>query len=297
VPALFGAGPDDQVYITRRTNDGQTDVIFGDGTQGARLPSGVSNVVATYRTGVGLDGQVDARTLSLLTARPLGVKGAINPLAAAGAAEPAELDDAKQNAPLTVRTIDRVVSVSDVEDFARSFAGIGKAQARLLWNGSAQVVQLTIGGADGQPIAPDAELTINLAKSLRANGDPSLLLRQPLDSFEEHRFTLAVQLDIDQRFEKPDVREAVRTALLDAFSFGRRDFGQSVGEAEILAVVQGIPGVIAANVAHLEDERTSAAGKLLTVGVARFDKDNAFHQAGLLIVNPAHLDLSQDLTP
>src|SRR6185295_4599055 len=111
VPALFGAAPDDQVYTLRRTNDGQTDVIFGDGKQGARLPSGTSNVVATYRTGIGLEAQVAAGTLTLLSKRPLGVRDVSNPVAASGAAPPALIEDARQNAPLTVRTLDRVVSV------------------------------------------------------------------------------------------------------------------------------------------------------------------------------------------
>ena len=160
VPALFGSAPDDQVYVVRRTNDGQSEIIFGDGIHGSRLPGGTSNVVANYRTGIGLAGQVAAQTISLLANRPLGVRSVINPLAAAGAADPASIDDARQNAPLTVRTrIDRVVSVGDVPDFARTFrAGIGKAQSRLLWNGSAQMMQLTVGGADGQPIDSHSDL-------------------------------------------------------------------------------------------------------------------------------------------
>jgi len=154
------------------TDDGQTDVIFGDGKQGARLPSGTASVVVTYRSGIGFDGLVPARSLSLLATRPLGVRSVLNPLDATGAAPPALIEDARQNAPLTVRTLDRVVSVADVEDFARSFAGIGKAQARLLWDGNTQLVHLTVGSADGKVIKIDDPILETLREAIETNADP-----------------------------------------------------------------------------------------------------------------------------
>src|SRR5207253_593631 len=53
VPSFYGAAPDSQVYIVRQRDDGASVVTFGDGERGARLPSGVGNVVATYRFGAG----------------------------------------------------------------------------------------------------------------------------------------------------------------------------------------------------------------------------------------------------
>ena len=58
--------------------------MFGDGTRGARLPSGVNNLRATYRKGLGNDGNVAAEKLTQLITRPLGLKTVSNPLAAAG---------------------------------------------------------------------------------------------------------------------------------------------------------------------------------------------------------------------
>jgi hypothetical protein len=296
VPALFGSAPDDQVYVLRRTNDGQSEIIFGDGITGSRLPTGTSNIVANYRTGIGLAGQVAAQTISLLANRPLGVRSVINPLAAAGAADPATIDDARQNAPLTVRTIDRVVSVGDVEDFAHTFAGIGKAQSRLLWNGTSQVVQLTVGGADGQPIDSHSDLLRNLTSSLLANADPSLVLRMPIDSFVVHNFSLTLALDIDPRFITANVQAAIQALLVQSFSFAERDFGQPVSEAEIVALVQTVPGVIASNVVALTDETTQVTSNELTANVAQFDQDGTFVQATLLLIDPAKIDLSQVLT-
>ena len=76
-----------------------------------------------------------AGQLSMLLTRPLGVKGAINPMDAEGAADREALDDARQNVPLTVLTLDRAVSLKDYEDFSRGFSGIAKALAT--WTGTA----------------------------------------------------------------------------------------------------------------------------------------------------------------
>ena len=98
---------------------------------------------ATYRRGIGLEGLVRAGQLSTLLTRPPGLKSAINPLAADGADEPESFANAQQNAPLTVLTLDRVVSLEDYENFSRGYAGIAKALATWTWDGRTRGVFLT----------------------------------------------------------------------------------------------------------------------------------------------------------
>src|SRR5690606_1767234 len=71
VATFFASGPKDRVYVVRRADDGTTSVHFGDGRQGARLPSGRENVRAVYRTGIGLEGIVDAEQIALMRTQPL----------------------------------------------------------------------------------------------------------------------------------------------------------------------------------------------------------------------------------
>ena len=73
--------------------------------------------------------------MSQLLSRPLGLKEVVNPEAAEGAEDAESRDDARKNAPLTVLTLDRAVSLQDYEDFSRTFAGIAKAQAVWVWDG------------------------------------------------------------------------------------------------------------------------------------------------------------------
>jgi hypothetical protein len=87
VPTLYGQGPSQQVFASLNHADGTTDVFFGDGTEGATLPTGVNNIIASYRIGSGSAGNVAAGAISTLIDRPLGVNGVNNPQAATGGHE------------------------------------------------------------------------------------------------------------------------------------------------------------------------------------------------------------------
>jgi predicted phage baseplate assembly protein len=166
-------GPTERIYITRTDDDGKTTVQFGDGKTGARLPTGQNNVLAAYRQGIGSAGLVRAGQLGLLMTRPLGVREVTNPLDATGAADPESGDDIRQNAPLTLRTLDRIVSLQDYEDFARAFSGITKALATWTWNGQQQGVLITVAGPDRpSSLRHDALLTSLLQSGF---GDRSFL--------------------------------------------------------------------------------------------------------------------------
>ena len=174
VDSLAGVRPKDRNFITKTDDDSKTSVIFGNGEQGARLPTGMANVKSVYRNGIGKPGNVKAEQITLLQSRPLGVKAVINPLRGSGGADKENRDQARENAPLAVMSLDRLVSVQDYADFARTFAGIGKAAARKLSDTKRQLVHVTIAGADDIPIDATSDLYQNLLSALRKFGDPDL---------------------------------------------------------------------------------------------------------------------------
>ena len=63
-PTLVSSASDAQDYTTTLDDSGQTTVVFGDGFNGARPPSGVNNIHARYRKGLGTSGNVAARRRS-----------------------------------------------------------------------------------------------------------------------------------------------------------------------------------------------------------------------------------------
>jgi hypothetical protein len=233
--------PTDREFITKTDDEGKTAVIFGNGQRGARLPTGIENVRAQYRNGIGRAGNVRAEQISQLLSKPLGVKGVINPLCASGGADKESRDTARKNAPLAITALDRLVSVADYADFARTFAGIGKAVAASITDGKRQWVHVTIAGADDIPIDETSDLYRNLLQALHDHGDPY----QPVALQTRELLLLAVsaKLRILPNYQWEPVVTAVRTRLLDTFSFERRELGQDVLLSEAIATIQSVPGV------------------------------------------------------
>lgn len=228
-------------FVARTDDAGVTRVTFGNGAQGARLPTGVENVRAVYRNGIGRDGNVRAGQVSLLVSRPLGVKAVLNPLAAGGGADKEGRDLIRDNAPLSIRALDRLVSVADYADFTRGFAGVAKAAAVRLSAGGRELVHITLAGADDMAIAPTSDLQRNLLAALRLHGDPGLAVQ--VDARELIALVLSARLKIfaDHRWEI--VVAEVRALLLARFGFGARALAQPALLCEVLAAIQGVRGV------------------------------------------------------
>jgi hypothetical protein len=231
----------DRRFVTQTDDEGKTAVIFGNGREGARLPTGIENVRAVYRNGIGKGGNVKAEQISLLSTRPLGAKEVINPLPASGGADREGRDQARKNAPLAIMALDRLVSVQDYEDFARVFAGIGKARAAELSDGRRQIVHLTIAGADDIPIETHSDLYRNLTAALRRFGDPYQAFRIDLRELQLLVLSARVRIHPDYLWEKVEPR--IRATLLDTFSFERRELGQDALLSEAISAMQHVTGV------------------------------------------------------
>ncbi len=240
-PNLYELEDDDHEYVTDLDQTGKATLTFGDGIRGARLPSGVENVKAEYRVGIGAEGNVDAEQISQLMTRPLGVKGVLNPLAATGGADHEQLDDVRRNAPMAVMALDRLVSIQDYADFARTFAGIGKASARLISNGRYEVIHVTVAGADDIPIDVNSDLYRNLLAALQRYGDPQRVVSVAVREMLMLLVNVRVRVMPDYRWQL--VAPEIRAALLDAFSFNRRELGQDVHASDVQTVVQRVRGV------------------------------------------------------
>jgi hypothetical protein len=288
-PTLFGHGSQEHIYVTRTDDDGKTTIEFGDGVAGARLPSGQDNVRATYRKGIGIGGLVKAGQLTSLLTRPLGIKSVVNPEDATGAQDRESLDNARTNAPLTVLTLDRTVSLQDYEDFSRAFAGIAKALATWTWDGQTKRVFITVAGPAGAEIKTDSDTFTNLLTALQQAGDPfvSLLVK----SYRPAHFRFAGNVKVNPDYEMDAVLAGVEQALRQQFSFDVRAFGQPVFLSELIAAVQTVPGVVAMDVNKLY--RADAAATLemhLLAALPETMADGTVVAAELLTLDPAPLD-------
>ena len=284
VPALYGRGAGERVYIARRNDDGTTTITFGDGISGARLPTGQENVRAKYRKGIGLEGNLEAEQISLLISRPQGLKAAKNPMPSTGGDDPESRDGARQNAPLTVLTMDRVVSLQDFEDFARGFAGVAKAIATWSTGGERRGVFVTVAGPNGVAIAD----TTTLAAALRTYGDPYVPIR--VVSYRKTFFRLAADVRCARDRDPEIVKKAIETKLRTAFSFDARSFGQPVFLSEVTALLHSVEGVVSARVTSLETDTQTEAPLLAEVPAGQAAATS--EGAQLLLLDPRPISLT-----
>lgn len=249
VSTLYLADGNARLFETRRSDAGVTSIQFGDGTEGARLHSGHSNVRVKYRKGLGVGGNVNAGALSTLLSRPLGVSGVINPQAANGGEDPEALAHARDNAPLTVLTLERAVSIEDYANFARAFAGIDKVHALWVPAGPARGVFLSIAGVNGAQISDTSKTYASLLDALTTYGDPLVPLRMVNYKPASFRCGLSVKVLADYEIDK--VLAAVAAMLREHFNFINRGFGQTVSVDEVAAIAQVVVGVEAVHVTRL----------------------------------------------
>jgi len=241
VDSLAGLAPDARAFVTLTGDDGVTTVVFGDGSRGMRPPSGFENLRAEYRNGIGPGGNVRAGQVSLLVSRPLGIKDVVNPLRAAGGADRDTLELIRENAPRSLMALDRLVSLSDYADFTRLFAGIAKATAARLGDGTRELVHITVAGVDDMPLDADAELYRNLLTALRELGDPALTVQVAM----RERLALVLQADLKllPAYRWEPVVSAVRARLLERFGFHARALAQPVLLCEVIAAIQSVRGI------------------------------------------------------
>ena len=298
-PTLFGAASNERAYTLSVDEQGRVWVVFGEGVHGARIPTGVNNVRAKYRHGLGYDGNVGSDQLTQLMSRPLGLKSVSNPIAAEGGNDPEPAHQARRTMPLGTRTLGRAVSLLDYEDFAMAFTGVAKAQARVLHLSAGPSIGITIVGQGGAVLSGSNPIWKNLWLALKAGGDPHanvvLLPHQP------STFRIGLKVKRDARYELRPLLTAVEAGLRTHYAFDARELGQPVLQSDVVAVVHSVPGVMAVDVDFLYGGTSPAVQTLKSrrtrVLASRMRVSNGVAlPAELLTLDAAPLDRLEEMT-
>jgi Baseplate J-like protein len=238
VPSFYGQPADARVFVTREDVEQKTHVLFGDWVNGAGLPTGNNNVVATYRYGSGQEAP-DAGTLNVIVKPYPNLKAIRNPVVVGGGADPDPPEQIRRYAPRSVLTFDRAVSGDDYETIAAQTPGVARARAYWTWDDDEQRSLVVIYVGD------DASAIAAANTALRNAADPNrpVLVKRAIAI--PIRINLSVQ--IDPTYAPPPVLLGVRTALLDTdrglFGSNTVRIGQSVYQSQIFATCLQVPGV------------------------------------------------------
>jgi predicted phage baseplate assembly protein len=251
VPSLLDQPAGGRVYMVRRNGLGQTVITFGDGEQGARLPTSREILTATYRSGGGAAGNVAPNSLTMLQSHLPYIKAVTNPGPAQGGLPPESAGHGRDQAPRRVRALDRIVTLKDYGDYASTFAGVSQAAARVKPENAPRWIDIAIVPRQNLPLdptQPDPLLTMlerEIYKSRSSAAMPFKLRRiQPVTFF------LAMQLYVspEMREDKDRIRDlirAVRQKILEKYSREMQILGSAVTEADLFQLAQSVHGITA----------------------------------------------------
>jgi len=251
--------------------ENKTHVQFGDGGNGARLPSGINNVVAQYRYGSGAD-VPDAGKLTIITQPLPGLKSIENPVPAGGGADPDSPKRIRRLAPRSVLTFGRAVSGDDYEVIASQTPGVARARAYWAFDTVRQRTLITLFVGDN----PSAVTAARTALARSADPNRPVVVQQ---AFPVH-IRLSFTLEVDAAYQPSTVADNVKAALVDPdtglFGLNTVRIGASVFKSQIEAACLRVPGAVA--VRSLAFTVVAISFLILELGARHFPGEGGFYQ-------------------
>jgi hypothetical protein len=264
VESFFASGPRSRHY----TLDYVTGIIsFGDGRRGFVPNEAKNSIVArSYRIGGGALGNVNANTLTSLGRALAYIEAVNNPLPATGGADRETIDEAKNRAPYTIKSRDRAVTAEDYEMLALR-ASTTLARARCVPDRSnrghvtlALVPKGELRGDEfGRRLVPSNEVLRYVKRYL----DDRKLVGTVLNVVRPRYKDLSIRVVLIRRTvgTSDRLRKDIETKLrrfLHSLA-GSRDgkgweFGRPVLKAELIHLVEEVPGVEGVDTLEIRDE-------------------------------------------
>ena len=245
VDNFFGFGPDAEVYIVRHDEAEDTFVTFGDGVSGERLPSGVDNVIATYRFGAGAAAP-PAGAIEQLSRPFVGLRGVRAPVAAQSGQDVESIDALRDIASRCALSFERAVSVADFEAFASQVPGIERVKVEFMWLEAQQQAGISVNYI-GTPQAAQVKA------ALKVRGEENLPI-QVVKATARPSF-LTITVAFDERFQDTLVAQAVKDALTNErtgmLSIQHAEIGGRLWSSRLYRAVQEVAGVVSVQSATL----------------------------------------------
>ena len=285
VEYLIDSASYDPVYSVYTNSEGLTFVIFGDGVSGRIPPNGIQ-IYATYRIGGGTVGNVSSNTIKYVTKMPsMSIPTGLSVLnqdiltpgdgAATGGADAESTDSIRINAPLSIRAINRAVSLTDYAYLAVQVSGVSKAIA------SADVytsITLYLKPAGDPGVQSDNSTPTTVFDNLVPTVYNFLVDKAPANTsitFQPPTYVgvyITIAITVSQQYKQSSVSANVTSALNNLFYIDNVVFGDTVAIADVYAAVSSVDGVLYQQIQKLvradEDQTFTITNKEVTANVA-----------------------------
>ena len=286
---LLESGRGDAAFAVEMDDDQRAHLRFGNGDEG-RQPAAGEVFTATYRIGNGPDGNVGPESICYLVFRELteGLGALIprNMLAASGGTAPEATADVRMTAPYAFRdVIERAITADDYATLAKDnarrlaardrvgaghhrhrvakdpclipFEPLQNARGTLRWNGSWYEARIAVDplGAESADAELLEEIDRYLGRYRRIGHDLEVVAANYV------ALDLGLSVCVKPLYLQAQVEQMVRRLLGTGFQADGSPalfnpdaltFGQAVFVSPIIAAVQGVPGVLEAQLTRLD---------------------------------------------
>jgi hypothetical protein len=273
VSYLIDYAGSDPVFIVSTDADGVTSITFGDNVSG-RIPPSSAEIYASYRVGGGDEGNVPAASLNYIATNSVSGLSVNNQTAAVGGSDEESTDSIRLNAPASLKSLNRAVSLLDYASLALQVTGIAKAIATADVFSSVTVYIALFGdrGIDGagSPTTIFNTIATNLLEYYVDKAPPNTTVTILPPAYAD--VDIIVDITVGQEYKTSLVKAQVTTALTTLLDFDNVVFKDVIRLSDVLEAVNSVNGVLQITpvlLAKTTDIKTAAiSNKAVTSGVA-----------------------------
>jgi hypothetical protein len=271
----------DPVFSTYTNAAGTTFIVFGDNISG-RVPPNNAEIYATYRVGGGAEGNVATNTIRFVLTNAASGLSVLNKFvsgsndgSASGGADPESTDSIRINAPLSVRSLNRAVSLADYSSLVVQVSGVAKAIAIADVYSSVTVFFAPYGD---KGVQIDGVTPSTVFNTLEATVQEYLVDKIPANTTVTFQPPSYVPVLIDAavtclpQYKQSLVEADVNSIISELLAFDNVAFADRVTLQDVLAAISSVQGVAYAQITRLvrEDQNITKAitNKVLSSNVA-----------------------------
>ena len=273
VPYLIDYNGYDAVFSLYTNASGVSYVIFGDGVSG-KIPPNSATIYATYRVGGGVSGNVSANTIKTILTNNAAGLSVLNGVDATGGAAAESTDSIRSNAPLSLKSLNRAVSLSDYAALVKA-SGVSKASAVADVYTSVTVFFVPIGdpGVLSDNITPSTPFNNSipiirtyLTDKLPAN--TTVTFQPPYYAGTD----IVAQVTVLPKYNQLNVKSSVNEAINLLFYIDNVVFQDTIYLSDVFTAINSVDGVASVKILKLvrddQDQTFSINNKALTSNVA-----------------------------
>lgn len=261
VQHLIESAGNDPVFVSSTDAEIVTTVEFGDNV-GGKIPPTNSEIYAVYRVGGGAYTNVPVNTITTILTNFVSGLTVNNTAAAVGGADIESIESIRINAPLSISSGNRAVSLKDYSSLAVQVSGVAKAvaSATTYTNVTLYVAPFGDRGTTTGGALTDIFTTLatKVSKYLQPKMPPGASVTVLPPAFVPINITVAVYAQ--PQWKNSTVQSNATKALQEIFAFDNVLFGQRITLHYIMSALAAVEGVAYSTVSLLARSDAAQTG-------------------------------------